>query len=123
MTIAISVGMTNKRHCQQAAFARAQCRIELEPERDGLSQGRYVATASVLDPDTHEAHPLVFRGGDRVSFPAATEPLALRTMLTYLEGKFGAFSEIVYGCLPDTESARDAQPMVVEVGRVLTTAA
>jgi len=48
-----------------------------------------------------------------VSFPAGSEPLALRTMLTYLEGKFGAFSEIVYSCLPDTESASEAQPMMV----------
>ena len=116
MPIASCRGMTNERHCQEAAFARAQCRIELEQERDGLSRDRYVATASVIDPETHDVHPLIFRGGERVSFPAWSEPLALRTMLTYLEGKFGTFSEIVYGCLPETEAASDAQPMVVEVG-------
>jgi len=117
MLLAFPGGMTHEHHCQEAAFARAQCRIELEQQGDGLSRDRYVATASVIDPETHQAHPLIFRGGARVSFPAWSEPLALRTMLTYLEGKFGAFSEIVYGCLPETEAASEAQPMVVEVGR------
>jgi hypothetical protein len=114
--------MTNERHCQQAAFARAECRIELKQEAGGLGPGRFVATASVMDPETHQAHPLVFKDGARIAFPSASEPLALSTMLTYLEGKFGAFSEIVHGCLPDTESAGDAQPMVVELEPVITAA-
>jgi hypothetical protein len=106
--------MSSYIHCQEAAFARARCRIELTPETDGLSPGRWLATASVIDRERHEVHPLVFQDGARVSFPAGSEALALNSILTYLESKFGGFSEIVYRCLPDTESAMVAAPIVIE---------
>jgi len=108
--------MANPRHCQQAAFAQAVCRIELEPETGALTGGRYIATASVIDAEHLRVQPLVFRGGARVSFAGESQELALNTMVTYLEGKFGAFSEILYACAPEIESATDAEPLVVEAG-------
>lgn len=101
-------------HCQEASFARAHCRVDIREDAEGLTTGRYVATAAVVDREANELHPLVFRDGSRVSFPAGSAELALNTMLTYLEEKFGAFSEIVFGCLPETQSARVGAPVVVE---------
>jgi hypothetical protein len=102
-------------HCQDASFARAHCRIELKPETDGLEASRYVATVSVIDTATNELHPLVFRDGSRLSFPGESEALALNSTLAYLEGKFGAFNEILFGCLEEPQAATVGEPMVVEV--------
>ena len=83
--------------CQEAFFAEAHCRVEVEPRHD-VGAIRYLASVSIVDPETHASRPLVDDEGSRLVFAAESEPLAFNTALAYLEQRFGAFSEIAYEC-------------------------
>lgn len=100
--------------CQEAFFAAAHCRIDVERRPDPVGDASYVATMSIVDDTSHTLRPLVFSDGARVAIKAASDALALSSALTYLEGRFGAFSEIVYGCVDATRRATRGTPMVVE---------
>ena len=100
--------------CQEAFFAQAHCRIDVERRDEPVGDGSFVATMSVVDVATHTLRPLVFSDGARVAIKGASDALALSSALTYLEGRFGAFSEIVYGCVDATRRAGRGTPMVVE---------
>jgi hypothetical protein len=100
-------------HSQEAFFARAHCRIDIDI-RPGVGEPRYVATVSMIDDASEQLHPLVFRSGSRLSFPASSEAGALTSTLTYLEKRFGAFSEIMHGCLIPARMATIGDPVVVE---------
>lgn len=100
--------------CQEAFFAGAHCRIDVERRPDPVGDASYVATISIVDDTSQTLRPLVFSDGARVAIKAASDALALSSALTYLEGRFGAFSEIVYGCVDATRRATRGSPMVVE---------
>src|SRR5262245_18847257 len=100
--------------CQEAFFADAHCRIDIEPRPDAAGEARFAATLAIVDPSSHALRPLVFRDGSRVTIPASSEALALNSAVTYLEKRFGAFSEIAYGCLPDVGDATVGRPLVIE---------
>jgi hypothetical protein len=101
--------------CQEAFFAEAHCRIDVEPKSDTIGETRFVARVSVVDAVSHEIRPLVFSDGSRVIFPAASEALALSSALTYLETRFGAYTESPYGCLDDASGPLpEGAPLVIE---------
>jgi putative oxidoreductase len=100
--------------CQEAFFADAHCRIDVERRDNPIGDASYVATMSVVDATSQTLRPLVFSDGARVAIKAASDALALSSALTYLEGRFGAFSEIVYGCVDATRRAARGTPLVVE---------
>ena len=102
-------------HCQEAFFANAHCRIDIDTKPDAaVGEPRYVATVSIVDDEAHELRPLVFRGGARIAFPGVSEAAALTSTLTYLESRFGAFSEIMYGCLEPARAAMIGPPVIIE---------
>jgi hypothetical protein len=69
---------------------------------------------SVVDDTSHTLRPLIWSDGARVTIKAASDALALSSALTYLERRFGAFSEIVYGCVDATRRAARGTPLVIE---------
>ena len=95
--------------CQEAFFAEAHCRIEVEPRHD-VGPTRYLAAVSIVDPETQAIRPLVDEEGGRLGFAAESEPLAFSTALAYLEQRFGAFSEIAYGCREPEPRAEGPTP-------------
>jgi hypothetical protein len=101
-------------HCQEAFFARAHCRIDIDIKPGTVGEPKYVATVSIIDDASEQLHPLIFRSGNRIAFPASSEAGALTSTLTYLEKRFGAFSEIMHGCLISARMATIGEPVVVE---------
>jgi len=101
-------------HSQEAFFARAHCRIDIDAKPDVVGEPRYVATVSIVDDASHQLRPLIFRGGRRLTFPGSTDSGALTSALTYLERRFGSFSEIMHGCVEPARSAIVGEPVVVE---------
>jgi hypothetical protein len=99
--------------CRQAFFTSAHCRIDVEP-REAVGATRYIATVSVVDPDTHEIRPLVSKDGSRLAFAADSEPLAFNSSFTYLEQRFGAFSEVAYECGKPEEPLVPGAPIVLD---------
>jgi len=100
--------------CQEAFFAHAHCVIDIRPEKNPVGDPEWWATVSVLDPESGALRPLVFDDGTRLVIPGPSEPLALSSALTYLETRFGAFSEIAYGCIDSTRFSRSGAPLVIE---------
>ena len=100
--------------CQEAFFAHVHCRIDIDRKPATVAEPTYVATVSIIDDETEELRPLVFRGGTRITFPGPSEAAALTSTLTYLQNRFGAFSEIMYGGPEPARSARLGEPVVLE---------
>jgi hypothetical protein len=99
--------------CQETSFERADCRIDVSPE-PGAIDGRYMATMFVIEPESRVLHPLVFRDGSRVMVSGVNEAAALNSALTYLESRFGGYSETMFGCPPPTRHAPVGDPIVIE---------
>src|SRR5262245_6110906 len=100
-------------YCQETSFERADCRIDINPE-PGAIDGRYMATMFVIEPESLILRPLVFRDGSRVMVSVITEAAALNSALTYLESRFGGYSETTFGCPPPIRQAPIGDPIVVE---------
>jgi hypothetical protein len=99
--------------CQETAFERAQVRIDIERE-PGAVDDRFMATMSVIDTNSHVLHPLVFSDGSRVAISGASEAFALSSALTYLESRFGGYSETTFACVAPTMLSTVGMPVVVE---------
>ncbi len=100
--------------CQDAFFTDAHCRIDVESRPEGLGGSRYVATVSVVDDQAHALRPLVSSDGARVAFSAESEALAINSSLTYLESRFGGYSEITYRCEDRDQPLSVGEPVVLE---------
>ena len=100
--------------CHEAFFAKAHCRIDLRHRRRLVGNAEYVATVSVVDPDSNELHPLVSHDGAPIIIAGATDALALSSTLTFLESRLGAFSEISRGCVEPALTATEGEPVMIE---------
>ena len=100
--------------CQDAFFTEAHCRIEVEPRHDGLGDTRYVATVFVVDDAAHELRPLISSDGAGIAFSGDSEALAVSSSLTYLESRFGGYSEITYRCEDRDHALTAGEPVVVD---------
>jgi hypothetical protein len=86
--------------CLEAAFMQGLFRIEVQPHADGPGPAAFVATLSLVEPETRTLRPLVFESGNRAAIYGSTEPLAVNSALAYLSETFGAFAENAHGCVP-----------------------
>lgn len=87
--------------CQEVAFARGTCRIEIERGTNGIGLPAFIAHLSLRDM-SDEMRLLVNDDGSPVEISAESEALALSTAITYLESRFGALSEYAHGCVETT---------------------
>ncbi|MEO7191962.1 MAG: hypothetical protein ABI051_12980 [Vicinamibacterales bacterium] len=95
----------------EITFARGTCRIEIEEHPE---MPPFTAHVALLDADGGTVHPLVFNTGQRVEIHATSEPLALSSAITYLEGRFGSPSELQHGFLPGAQPKPEGEPFVIE---------
>ena len=82
--------------CQEVAFARGLCRIEINTAEAGLTGPSFVARLWVVGSDG--TAPVVADDGRPVEVHGATEELVLSSATTYLEGMFGAITEYAHRC-------------------------
>ncbi|HKW03191.1 MAG TPA: hypothetical protein VJN96_25420 [Vicinamibacterales bacterium] len=87
-------------NCQEAAFTRGTCRIEIDQRPLGPGLPEYVAHLWIIDRSGRPS-PLVLRDGSPAEIRGETEALALSSALVYLESRFGTISEYVHACLDD----------------------
>lgn len=74
---------------ERVTFARSSCLIEIEPLADHVGEPRYVARMSVIEEGGAIVRPLVGQDGVRVKIVAASQRLASKIAVSYLEGRFG----------------------------------
>ena len=97
--------------CQKVVFAKAACRIEIEPRPYAVTGPNYAALMYVIDGES-VLRP-VFSDGSRVEIHATTEALALNSAITMLEGRFGAITEAAHGCAEPRIPPRVAEPYLL----------
>ena len=102
--------------CRDAFFTEAHCRIEVEPRHDGLGNTRYVATVFVVDDAAHELRPLVSSDRGPIAFSGESEALAINSALTYLESRFGGYSQTTYRCQDQARPFEAGTPLVEPQG-------
>jgi hypothetical protein len=88
--------------CQEVAFARGTCRIEIDRRPNGPGLPAFVAHVWLTDASGVTRSPVTERGAP-VEIRGETEALALSTAIGYLESRFGAISEYAHGCTDTTE--------------------
>ena len=86
--------------CQEAAFMRGTCRIEIDNRPLGPGLPAFVAHLWMVD-QRGRSSPLVLRDGSPAEIRGETEALALSSALVYLESRFGALSEYVHACVDE----------------------
>jgi hypothetical protein len=91
--------------------------IDLEPQRTPLGDEEWKATVSVVDPQSGDLRPLVFDDGSRIAIAGPSESLAMSSALTFLANRFGAYSEITYGCHDVVRPRRPGVPLAIEDAR------
>ncbi len=96
--------------CQEVAFARGTCRIEIESGTNGIGVPAFIAHVSLRDKGD-EMRLLVADDGSPLEISAESEALALSTAITYLESRFGAISEYPHGCVDPTGSG---EPLIID---------
>jgi hypothetical protein len=96
--------------CQEVAFARGTCRIEIDRGTNGVGIPAFIAHLSLRDM-SDEMRLLVTDEGSPVEILAESEALALSTAIVYLESRFGALSEYAHGCV---DATRPGAPIVID---------
>jgi hypothetical protein len=99
--------------CQEVVFAKAVCRIEIEPRPYALNGPSFAALLYVID-GGDAIHPVMFRDGRRVEVHAQSEALALNSAVALLEDRFGAITEPAHGCQQRAIPPRIAEPFILK---------
>src|SRR5262245_24307828 len=83
--------------CEEASFLNAVCRITIHEDSTwGPDRPRFVANLFVVESD--RVRPVWLDEGYRVGLTADNAGLLLNSAVTYLEGEFGAFSQMTRAC-------------------------
>lgn len=99
-------------NCQEVAFTRGTCRIEIEKRPLGPGLPAFVAHLWMVD-HSGRPSPLVLRDGSPAEIRGETEALALSSALVYLESRFGSLSEYVHACA-DTDLTESGPPVAID---------
>ena len=75
--------------CGRVTFARGSCLIEIERQEEADGEARFIARMSVVEEGGAIVRPIVGQDGHRIKIATASERLATRVALSYLEGRFG----------------------------------
>lgn len=98
--------------CQDVSFARARCRIDVEPRSDA-DIPMFAARISIVEDNGRLLRALTFADGARVEIHGSTELLALNSAVTYLEAHLGPKSEPEFDC-DATASPHVGAPVVID---------
>jgi hypothetical protein len=105
-------GSSSDCECYEAAFARAVCRLRVEPPAPTFDRPAYKCRMSVVDEHGAELRPIELETGQRAQVFAPNARLALAQAIAFLERQFGALMGREHRC-DDEDAFSPGRPFVV----------
>lgn len=74
---------------ERVTFTRASCLVEIARQETSTGDSCFIARMSVVEEAGAIVRPIVGQDGRRIKIVAASERLAMKVAVSYLEGRFG----------------------------------